>query len=62
MKINGTRISSTYRLKTPKYLLEKLKASKDVKTTVVCKFEDNVVRLTIFLNLNSKFRTKSMEI
>lgn len=56
------RIGSTYRLKTPKYLLEKLKTWKDGKITVICKVEDNVVRMTIFPNLNSKFRAKSMEI
>lgn len=48
LRINWTRIGSTFRLKSPKHLPEKLNSWKDGQTTVVSKHKDNIVRMTIF--------------
>lgn len=52
------RIGSTYRLKTPKYLLEKLKTWKDGKITVICKVEDNVVRMRNISQFEQQIQSK----
>lgn len=48
LRTNWTRLGSTFRLKSPKYLPEKLNSWKDGQTTVVIKRKDNIVRMTIF--------------